>query len=755
MGEKRSVTFGRLLKAGLNSISTLEGKTGPALDDEVGLRVGLAGPTLQRYRAGALPDYALATILAEMCVRRGLMGRRWLERFLEAARHPANEARALAAQLFPEQERPRPPGVSKPNLPAPTYIRFVMRRAAYDAVIAGLRSDRPTTVVVSLGGMGKTSLARAVAGALLDGREPEPRFATVVWVSDQDHPGATNLSAALDTIARVLDYPGLAALPHADKLREVEHLLRERPTLLVVDNAETITDRALLEWLGRLPAPSKALVTSRVALPALGAHAVELRPMDDDERRELVGAWVEHSPLRRMPNAVAQLMPLAEAAGGNPKATELALGLAQRRSLAEVLDGLGDARLDGLFDGLFAGAWTLLDAAARRVLLAIPLFPASASAEALAYIADLTPNALQRAADQLADLSLLDIGRTDLSSPLRYSVHPLVRAFASARLAGSPEGRLLRERWLGWCADLAASVGFCWDDLDRLERLDPEHETVQVALEWAAANGHDRETLALAEGVRYYYNVRGLWDERRLANYERRASAAQRLGDRSDQVLALAQHAEVLSKQSTLPHAAALLAAAETAAEGAALSDDAAFELGHARALLAYASGALTAAEGHWRALLPFSAGLGGQKYVINRRWLATCLLDQGREGEAATMYRESLADAQACNDTRSLTGNSLKLAAIDLRRGDLGSATASLASCRAIAERYQDRRRLAECHQLMATLLEAQGDLEGAAEAREIAADLFVRMGMRREAEALKSPRATMASMPAAAVRP
>lgn len=35
-------TFGRLLKADLNSIATVEGKTAPVVDDEVGALVGLA-----------------------------------------------------------------------------------------------------------------------------------------------------------------------------------------------------------------------------------------------------------------------------------------------------------------------------------------------------------------------------------------------------------------------------------------------------------------------------------------------------------------------------------------------------------------------------------------------------------------------------------------------------------------------------------------------------------------------------------------
>jgi tetratricopeptide (TPR) repeat protein len=734
MGAEHNELFGDLLKAGLYSAATLTKRTGAELDElEISPRIGLAPSSLQRFRGGDIPPPKYVAVFADVGVRKGLMGKLWLERFLQAARYPVHEARALVAQYFPN-ERGLTEQIIKPNLPVPLYSQFVMRSTAYQAVLAGLRSELAATIIVSLGGMGKTSLARAVAGAYEDGREQLPTFVAAVWVSDLGHPGTTTFSTVLDTIARVLDYPGLTEQAHLTKLREIELLLRTQATLLVIDNAETINDTVLLEWLAHLPKPSKALITSRVALPALAqATTVELDPMNARESRELVAAWLVRNSLRGVSNALEQLLPIAETVGGNPKAIEVALGLVQKRGLTAVVTDLQAARAERLFDDLFARSWVLLDGAAQRVLLAMALFPGSAPGAALAYVADLLPGAFDKASDQLSDLSLLDREQTDLRNPPRYTVHPLVRAFISARLRESGSEPALRERWLAWVTDLAGSVGFCWNDLDRLERLDQDHEIVQAALEWTADQGRHRETIALAEGVRYYYSVRGLWDEQRLANYARRATAARQLGDASELVLSLAQHAEVKSKQATLPTAHELLVQAEAAAAGQQLSDDATFELGHARALLAYASKDFVVAEARWRALLPFAAELGGQKHVINRRWLATCLLDQDQSDEAAALYEASLADAQACNDLRSVAGNSLKLAAIHLKCGELTAAAEALERSRALAERYQDRRRLAEYYQLTASLLRAQGDHDGAQAASAQATDLFGRMGMSR----------------------
>src|SRR4051794_32067579 len=99
--DKRSDRCGQLVKAGLNSVATLEGKTGPVVDDEVGALVGLAGTSLQRYRSGHVPEPRVAAILGEVGVMRGLMGQRWLEQLLKAVGYPPFESRALVERLFP------------------------------------------------------------------------------------------------------------------------------------------------------------------------------------------------------------------------------------------------------------------------------------------------------------------------------------------------------------------------------------------------------------------------------------------------------------------------------------------------------------------------------------------------------------------------------------------------------------------------------------------------------------------------------
>jgi hypothetical protein len=91
--EKQSATLGRLLKGAVGSIAAYEGKAAPAIENELGDRIGVAGSTIQRYKAGYLPtEPRVVQILAEAAVRRSFLSRAWLQRFLQAARYPTPDA---------------------------------------------------------------------------------------------------------------------------------------------------------------------------------------------------------------------------------------------------------------------------------------------------------------------------------------------------------------------------------------------------------------------------------------------------------------------------------------------------------------------------------------------------------------------------------------------------------------------------------------------------------------------------------------
>jgi hypothetical protein len=86
----RSETFGHLLKGAINSIAAYEGKTAPAIEEELGAEINLTGDSIQRYKAGYLPpEPRTVAAFAEAGVQRGFLARAWLTRFSACTQHRA------------------------------------------------------------------------------------------------------------------------------------------------------------------------------------------------------------------------------------------------------------------------------------------------------------------------------------------------------------------------------------------------------------------------------------------------------------------------------------------------------------------------------------------------------------------------------------------------------------------------------------------------------------------------------------------
>lgn len=50
-----NIAFGRLLKGSINSIAAYEGRTAPAIEENLGAQIGVSGSAIQRYKLGYVP----------------------------------------------------------------------------------------------------------------------------------------------------------------------------------------------------------------------------------------------------------------------------------------------------------------------------------------------------------------------------------------------------------------------------------------------------------------------------------------------------------------------------------------------------------------------------------------------------------------------------------------------------------------------------------------------------------------------------
>jgi hypothetical protein len=743
----KNQAFGQLLKAGLASIAYCEHKTSPAIETDLGAQIGVEATTIQRYKAGHLPpELRTLEILAGAAVKRGLMSREWLQQFLRAANYPAPE-RLLDTLCPTALPQPRPPRIYE-NLPAPTYSQFVMREQAFAEVVEGLAKRSAAVLLVGLGGNGKTSLAREVAAYCLAGKADAPQFNAAVWVSDKDRSGTTNLSVVLDEIARTLDYPGFTQYEHEEKRREVEQLLRRQRVLVVIDNFETITDGALLSWLLNLPEPSKTLITTREYRREFrrGVWPVDLHGMTEGEARALIVERVRLLKIEKLVGELTHLDPLLAATGGNPKAIQIALGLIkyERRPMQQVVDDLYAARGE-LFDDLFRRAWALLDEAARRVLLVMTFFPASACGAAVGASADVQGFAFDCVVERLTTLALLDIQQEDFNSKVRYALHPLVRAFARVKLAEQStfeEGA--RERWVKWYNRLVDDTSL--RSLEELHKLDSEQDIIDTIIHWCFQNRRYSDVLTFAIKGAYYYYVRGYWDKHTTISLMG-ADAAHFLDKPIEEVEHLSHYIQVLSMQSDVDgiedcflHLCNMVQSIQL--PGNVLCDS-------QIAITSYwmACGNSDDAEKALRNSLSIEGKLVGIDRVRIHKWLANYLYQKGRIAEVREIFQYSLNDALQQDYTRGVLAIQTKLAHIALALGLLEDAMNKLKDSNTMAIQYQDRSHIALIKYGYARLHILRGDLPAARAAFIEAIDLFERLGMRRE---LAEARAELAQLEA-----
>jgi tetratricopeptide (TPR) repeat protein len=414
-----------------------------------------------------------------------------------------------------------------------------------------------------IGGIGKTALALEVAHMARErGQFDAYLFASAKtsWLTPegvrQETLSLSSLDAFVREFARFLGETDVAQMADAtERRRALLDALRGRRALLIWDNLETLTvdERDLIaEFLRKLPAPNKAIVTSRhrtgesaltIRLNRL-AEKEALALMDELGRRyaRLAGE------LRRATDNTRRA--IYEAAGGNPLAINWTLGLVAQKgySLTDALAHLQDAaRSNDLYGFLFADSTHDLAESDRTVLSALSTFQTSATPQTLADATSLVLNQVQIALERLVTLSLVN----DLESG-RYGLHPLTRTYVRAALGeagtaarplpGQPTldasaRRKALQYWVDYAAKYGGSDKDAYKTYDRLEAEWPNLDAAASALrELAGVPGPVKDKQAakllndLARALRQFLRFRGYWDERAHLS-EWAYEATQAMGD--------------------------------------------------------------------------------------------------------------------------------------------------------------------------------------------------------------------------------
>jgi predicted ATPase/DNA-binding winged helix-turn-helix (wHTH) protein len=445
-------------------------------------------------------------------------------RFIAAVERAADAPQAPADLPSPGLAAAPPPPVG------------MVGRAGIIAALAARLEERRLVSLVGAGGIGKTSVALAVAARLV------PQFPVCfVDLSLLNRGGCP--SAAL---VAALGLPVLSDDPRPQLLAH----LRARTMLILLDNCEHVIEHAALLAEALLAgAPGvRVLATSRESLRAAGEWVQRLQPLDmpadgavPDARQALafsaVALFAERAAAVRADFAladadVAAVVDICRKLDGIPLAIELAaarVDLCSLRELALRLDDrflvLNRSRRTALprhrtLRAVMDWSHALLAPHEQAVLRRLALFKGEfslASALALAVGDDIGRDA---AWDALVGLTAKSLINAEASgAAVAYRLLDSTRAYAQEQLIGSLEAETLARRFAEHCRDQLADARADWDRLARpawLALHGRRIDDVRAALDWCfSAQGETSLGVSLALASEIVWSELGLLEEQR------------------------------------------------------------------------------------------------------------------------------------------------------------------------------------------------------------------------------------------------
>jgi tetratricopeptide (TPR) repeat protein len=330
------------------------------------------------------------------------------------------------------------------NLPAQGYVRFIGREPELQQIMTALEPQSGVGVVTITGisGMGRSALAREVAGRYLDFSRQNPTdrraFQGIIWASAQrtvlDAQGiirpSTSALWSLDdlymTIASAFKKREFVQARTEDRLHVMQDLLRENRYLLILADADEVSDPRLRDFLRNLPPPTRAILTSCLPLD-IPCLTISLSGLDEEEARQLLRLDAEAGQVEEILQADPdELGELLRQAGGLPLALRWAVSQVRDSGLpvAKVVQRLSRAGDQPLAEYCLRRSVRDLTVPQYRLFLGIALYPQPTHVEAAGEAAGVRGEELSRALARLLQLRLVQPAEHGC-----YQLIPLARQY--------------------------------------------------------------------------------------------------------------------------------------------------------------------------------------------------------------------------------------------------------------------------------------------------------------------------------------
>ncbi len=602
-----------------------------------------------------------------------------------------------------------------PAIPRRPAVGFVQRHDEHKQnILEQLKREltpenNQLVVLWGRGGAGKTTLAAEAVRA-----SGETFTDRIVWINALSHADLT-LSTLLNEIAAQLGRPDLRPLPTEEKEEQVRALINAAPTLIVLDNFETIKleeQKACVRFLAER-APCPALITTRTEINEDEVNNISLDRMLLEEAHDLFQRLIGRTRKPKMFDTLNR-NEIIQQTEFNPlllKWVVRQIDLAKNAETALNYLAKGDTEVaERIFDRSFNLESVSDDS--RATLLALSLFVPDASRETLAEVAGFGGDLLRldKAVEGLAAVWLIDMTEGE-----RLIIQGLTYERAKARLSKDTRLDEFRQRFVAHFLNYAkAHRQTTPEDFDALE---DEKDNVLSAMDTAS----DLEDWASVVQTRFaldeFLDLRGYWDE------------AIRSGQ---QALAAARHSQNESSVAAWVHNLAIIHQRRGELEAARRLYDESLEIEkklgsqsgiaitlHQLAILAQDEGEIEEARRLYDESLEIKKRLGNQSGIASTlHQLGRLAQNEGEIEEARRLYDESLEIKKRLGNQSGIASTLHNLAAIAQAQGEIAEARRLYDESLEIEKRLGNQSGIASTLHQLAILAQAQGEV---AEARRL----------------------------------
>jgi tetratricopeptide (TPR) repeat protein/cellulose biosynthesis protein BcsQ len=411
---------------------------------------------------------------------------------------------------------PKPTGSTLPQQP------FFFGRAEELKIIASALAPESRTwgaLIDGPGGIGKTALAIKAAHDA-----PVELFERKIFISAKVREltpegekslkdfSRDNYFSMLNELALELGEDGIPRLAPHERSNLLRMAMAGKKTLIVFDDLETLPEEErlrLFQFLSRLPAGNKAIVTSRRRAD-VEARIIRLDRLSHDEAMQLVDELATRSP--RLKRATAKERDeLYEITQGNPLfirwiAGQLGREGSQSRTIAEACAFIEKApKGNDPLEYIFGDLLETFTESETRVLAALTHFTQPAKLAWIAQMTELPERAAETALEDLAERSIL-ISKIESRT---FYLPPLAAQFIKTRCpeAVTETGDALTDRAYALAVQYGGDSNY-----EGFKRLDAEWELLAAALPRLLQGDNDRLQSVCNQLFRFF-NFTGRWDE--------------------------------------------------------------------------------------------------------------------------------------------------------------------------------------------------------------------------------------------------